>query len=383
MTPAKWISSADRALSLAADRIRVIRAVTARNARSELAAVEEAFRRGAPRLPRWEYDRTPIPAELCKALEGLAKFLDGVSPLGRIYAGRAREMCVEAAIVDAVGAAHIRTAAARRFMGSATEDLADLRKADELASSWSDPESVQRNFEEEDLVRSCDQSDPRSLVSAMSREAGQCKLPMRVLVEQDLASLAATGDGVIFVAARQLMRVRDVERTVLHEIAGHALPRARAASASLGLFAFGTARGTDDQEGRALLIERSAGFLDGLRRRELGLRHLGARATLEGATFVDVVDLLLQRRAPIGSAVRIASRVQRGGPGSGGLAREIIYIPSLLRVERLMSGRKGKGDAAIIDETMAGGRIAADVAPLLAAALLAEKTDSLREERAM
>jgi len=373
MNSAAWLSSADRALALAADRIKVIRAVTPRNARSELESLEEAFRRGAPRPPRWEYDSIAIPVELCQALERLAEFLDGVSPLARIYAARAREMCLEAAIVDAVGTPQIRTPAARRFMGESIDDGADLRKADDLARSWSDPSAMERDApDDDDLVRTCDETDPRSLLAAMSREAGRCKLPVRVVIEPSLASLAATGDGVIFVAKERWIRVRDVQRTVLHEIAGHALPRARAATAPFGIFAFGTARGTDDQEGRALLIERAAGFLDGSRRRELGLRHLGARATLDGATFVDVVELLLGLRAPLGSAIRIASRVQRGGPGAGGLAREIIYIPSLLRVERLLFD--GKGSSARVDDAMAGGRIAADVAPLLAAAIAAEKT---------
>lgn len=381
MNPEKWLSSADRALSLAADRIRVIRAVTPRNAQKELTSLEEAFRRGSPRLPQWEYDSQPIPAELCQAIEGLAEFLEGVSPLGRIYAARAREMCVEAAIVDAVGTPQIRTPAARRFVGTSSEDRVDLQKADALALSWSDPAVQERDFEtDDDLVRTCDTGDPRSLLSAMSREAGQCKLPMRIVVEPSLASLAATGDGVIFVAAQRWIRTRDVQRTVLHEIAGHALPRARAASAPLGLFAFGTARGTDDQEGRALLIERAAGFLDGARRRELGLRHLGARATLDGANFIEVVRLLLARRAPLDAAMRITSRVQRGGPGSGGLGREIIYIPSLLRVERALAGPRG---VAKIDEAMAGGRIAADVAPLLALAVAAEKTSALSRESAI
>jgi hypothetical protein len=377
MNPAAWLSSADRALALAADRIKVIRAVTPRNARSELASLEEDFRRGSPRSPRWEYDSTAIPVELCQALEGLAEFLDGVSALGRIYAARAREMCLEASIVDAVGTPQIRTPAARRFVGTSIDDKADLRKADELAKSWSDPSAIEPEIEDgDDLVRTCDESDPRSLLAAMSREAGRCKLPVRVVVEPSLASLAATGDGVIFVARERWIRVRDVERTVLHEIAGHALPRARAVSAPLGIFALGTARGTDDQEGRALLIERAAGFLDGSRRRELGLRHLGARATLDGATFVDVVELLLEHRAPLGSAMRIASRVQRGGPGAGGLAREIIYIPSLLRVERLLFEPHGMGSSTRVDDAMAGGRIAADVAPFLAAAIAAERTSA-------
>jgi hypothetical protein len=359
-----WLSSADRALSFASSRIKVIRAVTAKNARSELALVAESIRRGAPRLPRWEYDSAPVSVELCRGLERLAEFLDAFSPLGRVYAARARELCTEAAIVDAVGTPQIRTPAARRFLGSTPQDGADLDEADRLADAWSDPTAAEPDPGDE-LVRTCDEDDPRSLVSALSREVGRARLPIRVVVDPDLASMAATGDGVILVAAHQWVRPRDVERTVLHEIAAHALPRIRAASAKLGIFAFGTARGTDDQEGRALLIERAAGFLDARRRRELGLRHLAARATLDGASFLDVVHSLRERRASLADAVRIAGRVQRGGSGSGGLGREVIYIAGMLRVERALSGR----GAAVVEEAMAAGRVAADVAPILLSSL--------------
>jgi hypothetical protein len=384
MSTPQWLAAADRALTLASDRIRVIRAVTPRNTESELASLEDVFRRGNPRLPRWEYDRAPIPAELCSALQGLADFLEGVSPLGRIYAGRAREMCLEAAIVDGVGTPHIRLPSARRFVGTSIDDVADSSTADELARAWSDPAEIAPFPEDDDdLVRSCDDNDPRSLVASLSREAGRYRLPMRVVVEPGLASLAATGDGVIFVAARRWLRTRDVNRTVLHEIAGHALPRARAASAKARIFAFGTARGTDDQEGRALLIERASGFLDAARRRELGLRHLGARATLQGADFIEVVELLRNRRAPLASALRIAARAGRGGSGSGGLAREIVYIPSLLRVERQLSSPLLARGAARVEDMMAAGRIAADVAHSLSMALAALQMDELREDTAM
>ena len=139
-------------------------------------------------------------------------------------------------------------------------------------------------------MRSCDANDPRSLLSRLSNEVGRKKLPVRVCVQAGMASLAATGDGVILVAANKWLTARDVERTVLHEIEGHALPRARAAAAPLALFAIGTARGIDDQEGRAIAIEEEAGFLDDARKYELGCRHLAARVTLEGADFTEVVD---------------------------------------------------------------------------------------------
>src|SRR5206468_761047 len=126
----------------------------------------------------------------------------------------------------------------------------------ELAAAWAVAAPVEPS--PDDLTRSSDADDPASLVSRMSREVGRHVLAMRVVLQPDLASLAATGDGVIVVASDKWVGSRDVERTVLHEIAGHALPRARAAKEVLGIFVLGTAHGIDDQEGRALMIEESA-----------------------------------------------------------------------------------------------------------------------------
>ena len=379
MRSESWLKSADRALTLAAEQIKLIRAVTPANAESELALLERAFRRGSPRPPRWVYDGSAVSAELCHALEKLAGFLEGLSTLGAVYAARARELFVEAEIIDSVGTARLRARAEERFIPRTEEALQDLAQADELATAWTLSEwESQEPCAAEDRVKSCDIDNPSSLISRMSREAGRQRLPVRVVLQPGLASLAATGDSVILVAPGKWVARRDVERTVLHEIAGHALPRARAGGEELGIFALGSARGIDDQEGRALLIEESAGFLDAGRRRELGLRHLAARATLEGQCFIDVVGLLRSRAATVEQAVRIAARVQRGGQGTGGLAREVVYLPAYLRVRRAMCGPL----AAVVERMMASGRIAVDVAPLLAktANRAIERTVSLEKD---
>ena len=215
-------------------------------------------------------------------------------------------------------------------------------------------------------VRSDDEGDESSLISRMASEVGRHRLPIRVVPQVGLASLAATGDGVILVAPGKWILRRDVERTVLHEIAGHALPRAEATLQPIGIFALGTAHGIDDQEGRALLIEESAGFLDAGRRRELGLRHIAARKTLEGQPFVDITRDLLDRGAALEDALRIAVRVGRGGHPTGGLAREVVYLPAFLRVGRAMCGPF----ATVVERMMSSGRIAADVAPVVSTAAI-------------
>jgi hypothetical protein len=112
------------------------------------------------------------------------------------------------------------------------------------------------------------------------------------------------------------------------------LPRVRAARAH-PIFALGTAGGTDDQEGLALLYEQRHGLLDGSRRVELARRHLATSAMRSGADFIDVVGHLraLDPRMTLSEALHIASRTFRGSTGSfQGLGRESVYLPALVRV---------------------------------------------------
>ena len=65
--------------------------------------------------------------------------------------------------------------------------------------------------------------------------------------------------------------------------------------------------------------------------------------------------LLLDRGAPLADALRIAARVHRGG----GLAREAVYLPALLRVEAALA------DEAQLDEVLGAGRVSVDAASAL------------------
>jgi hypothetical protein len=73
------------------------------------------------------------------------------------------------------------------------------------------------------------------------------------------------------------------------------------------------------------------------------------------ADFVDTARLLLDRGADLDDALRIAARVHRGG----GLGREAVYLPALLRVEAALAADAG------LDRVLAAGRIAVDAAPVL------------------
>lgn len=344
----RWAARATQALSDASTQVRVIASNTPANLREELDRLHAGWGSGAS-LPRFCYAAPPDLSALRAALLALADELDGLGALGPIYAARARELETEAAVCEHAGGPGLWAAARRRYaLRDEFEALADA-----TAAAWLDERAPAAS--ETATTRSDDEQEPTSLVSRLRQELGRRRLPLRVLVSRNLASLAATGEGFVQIVAERALSRRDVERTVLHEIEGHVLPRQASTSAPIGIFTLGTARGSDDQEGRALAIERAAGFLDHGRRREIALRHQAARSVAAGADFVATARLLLDHAAPLADALRIAARVHRGG----GLGREAVYLPALLRVEAAL------GADASLDEVLGAGRVSVEAASAL------------------
>ncbi len=319
------------------------------NAHEERLRLCAALRRGEILRPRWRYKRGTDLTEICGLLQMCARGAAAAGPWGELYAARAEELYYEALAATAVGSAAIAGFAQRRFR---MEDDDDARMAAAAAQQWAnlEPEALV-----DETILSDDEQNERSLVSRMKRAVGEHRLPFRVVIVSNLASAAATGDGVIVVRSGDRHDTGTVERIVAHEVLGHALPRYRARQEECGLFALGTAGGADDEEGRALLIEERMGRLDSSRRRELGRRHLAALSARAGASFMDTVLMLLGLGCVGESAVSLASRAHRGG----GLAREVVYLVALLRVRRTLSMRPA--DEAWLER----GRIAVALVPLL------------------
>ena len=330
----------------------MIGACTPQNLRAELERLGRDWRRGRAEAPRFVYLAPPDHRDLCRALEASAGALDREGDLGGVYAARAREIADEAAIAGAAGTPSLWALARRRF---ARRDRFDA-EADAVVKVWLEAPIGEEGTPHEESIRSDDDRDPGSLLSRMRAAVSARRLPVRVVVTPELAALAATGDGVIQIARGRMVSAHDAARTVLHEIEGHVAPRVRAASARLAIFAVGSARGSDDQEGRALSIERRSEFLNGPRQRELALRHIAARSVEQRADFVDTVRLLRRFSGSLPDTLRVAARAHRGG----GLARESVYVPAWLRHEEAV--RRDPG----LDRVLGRGRIAVDVAAVLA-----------------
>jgi hypothetical protein len=343
-------SSLDRALGQAVREVRLLGAVTPTNLTEERERLARDLERGRPATPRYVY--APVQRmELRRMLEALTSRVDDVMPasLARVYRARIAELDLEARIAEASGSPRLGMLCRARF----EEKDAELSLGAHLRSEeWlSLPRAESLEAMRAERIPS-DSRDPESLLSVMRRAVGAARLPFTVEVSEALSSRAATGARTIWVAKGRLLSATETRRTVVHELEGHAGPRARSANKP-PIFAIGTARGTDDQEGLALLFEERHGLLDDERRRELAGRHWAVEQ-MDDASFADVVKALVtehgfSREAALG----ITERAFRGSNGRGpGLGRERVYIGAWLRVRAHLAHRPAD------EEVLASGQVA-------------------------
>ncbi|MDP8999973.1 MAG: flavohemoglobin expression-modulating QEGLA motif protein [Myxococcota bacterium] len=347
-------TSIERLVAHAAREVQMLAALTPLQAYRERQRLVGAIQSGKPALPRWTY--APVAhADLRSALAAAERVLArGGEPLQLLYLGRVRELSLEAALCAAAGTHDVAELARERF---AAGDPDIVRGALELCDAWLVEPSVPTAGSH--LVS--DDPHPRSLLSQMRQAVSKLRLPFEVVARRSLAPLAATGERVILVAAGRLVHEEDAVRTVLHEVEGHARPRARSQDSPMALMQIGTARGVDDQEGRALLLEERAGMLGHRRRRQLAARHRAVQAMLAGASFADVASMLIEAPGldPV-DAVVVAERAFRGSDGTRpGLGRERLYLESFVRVRAHLGARPE-------DEAwMSAGQVASDAVKTL------------------
>ena len=358
-----WLVRAERLLIEAVRSVRLLGSVVPRNAPQERARIVAALDAGQPVNPRWTYartDHTLLRKALARAGQSLAA---EPHPFAQLYAARARELEVEAALASEAGTAVLGALARARFRSLSPQAAGE---ATILARRWMAEgheglaAAAEAGGPTEELLPS-DAPVPGSLLTRMREEVGRLQLPFAVVVQPSLSALAATGENHILIAAGRMTRHEDVERTVMHEIEAHAIPRARAAHARLAIFQIGTARGIDDQEGLALVLEERGNFLSPRRKRELAARHLAVEAMDGGATFADALSALVKEHGlSVADAVLVAERAFRGGDGtSPGLGRERIYLEAFLRVGEHL--RKKPTDEGILTS----GQVSLDAIPVL------------------
>lgn len=326
------------------DRVRPL------NLTSELGRLTRAFEAGQRLKPAFDYAARPALGAVRGELSSLASGLDVADAEQRLLAERARELALEAALAEQVGEPAFDGLARQRF--PLPEERGSARKLAELLLCASPGANEAENAGI--LHDSSDTRDPHSLWSQLSRLLQAERLPVRIEIVVGLVSLAAVASGVVRVRAGARLSEVTARRIALHEVEGHARPRVNGQLLG-GVFSAGSAQASQDEEGRAILLEERAGLLDAERRRELGRRYLAVESLRDGAELWDTVKLLGQRGATLPAAVELACRVHRGG----GLGRESIYLLGYQRVAAALPQRPE------LEQVLRSGRVTLDAASAL------------------
>lgn len=328
-----WSSPGLRRLEdelLQAERhISLLGRLTPVNLRAERGKVAEALSHGKYCPPVFHYPRSEMSERrLLKAADTLQVVEIALSSilgksgdeaenlLADLLRSRSRELSLELAIVRAESADELRSLARERYSVSSANTLA----ADRKASEWLNEETTNGEGGNE----------TEGLAGALARLMTQNAYPFRVL-EGDIASIAAATDDSLVVQRGARGSNELARRLFVHEVEGHLLPRWRARSAGPP-FRIGTAHSSADEEGRAILLEERASTLGPARRRTLAVRHRLARVVRSEGDVAGCCAELLAFGVDAETLASEVCRVLRGG----GLAREIVYLPSFLRVKRAL-----------------------------------------------
>ncbi len=311
-----------RLVARAEREIRLLARCQPTNFASEARRLRALWLAGRTGLPALSHAPVLGLATWRRVLESLAGRYEPSCPVSQLLRERATELCIEAELAECIGTARFRHEAARRF----PEPKGALRKrCDAFLSQWG---RLRESKHDNETAASDDLSCPWSLVTVLSEAIGRLRLPIRVLRSASLVSTAATADAVIYVREGARLTREAARRIALHELAAHALPRHWASQGTQPLLAMGTAGASDDEEGRALLLEDRFALMDAGRSAELAYRHCACQAMRDSAEWGDMLRLLTGLGATVDQAVLLGLRALRGG----GLGRELVYLPRFFAV---------------------------------------------------
>lgn len=319
-----WLSAIERVLCEREQHIGLLARLQPSNFSAEVARLT-----ACPRSqPHFVY---PPPVDLSgdlRALDATRQALARQSSnlVTQLFIERCDELERDVRLVQARGTDALCEQSSRRFAYDPTE----RQRAHALALEW--------------LREPPEPAQPRGALRGL---ADSLRLHERVrdagcsVVEVPLISIAAISHEADALLVQRGARAneRDIERVVVHELGAHLLPRIRAKTEPPP-YRLGTSACSEDEEGRAILLELRADLLDPARKRELAARYLASDLARTGGDWDQIFALLRNHGIDGPMAVQQGLRALRGGsPQGGGLGREVVYLASFLRVRTALLAR--------------------------------------------
>lgn len=174
-------------------------------------------------------------------------------------------------------------------------------------------------------------------------------------------------DNVLLIGPESKVALPRADALIQHEIGTHLVTQVNGSHQPLIVLGTGLAGYDETQEGLAVLAEIAAGALTTGRMRQLAGRVLTVHAMVEGATFVECWQQLVDAGFPRRGAFTTTMRVFR----AGGLTKDAIYLRGLLdllehlarggSLDALFLGKFSLQDLPLVEELNSRGVLQAPV----------------------
>ncbi len=175
-------------------------------------------------------------------------------------------------------------------------------------------------------------------------------------------------DNILLIGPESSVATDRAQALVQHEVGTHLVTQVNGSHQPLKVLATGLAGYDETQEGLAVLAEIACGELTGSRLRQLAARVLTVHRMLDGASFRECFDALVEADVPRGIAFTTTMRIFR----AGGLTKDAIYLRGLLDLLRhlrreeaslapFVLGKFALDDLPLIEELNARGVLHAPV----------------------
>ncbi len=165
-------------------------------------------------------------------------------------------------------------------------------------------------------------------------------IEMHAEIRPDVSGVLVSGD-TLLVSPRARIQQRRAHALIHHEVGTHLVTQVNGSAQPVKVLGTGLAGYDETQEGLAVLAEVACGGLTAFRLRQLAGRVLTVHRLVEGATFREAQEALVDQGFPESSAFTTTMRVYR----AGGLTKDAIYLRGL--VDLLAHVRDG-GDVELL-----------------------------------
>jgi uncharacterized protein (TIGR02421 family) len=320
---------------------------------------EEFFAKGACTLPqpRYEFDREHAKAAI-PALERLHDDLLGEHVMLDWLRATVRSFVDAYRMLLAIGTTDFYHRSLELYGGASTTAFDRDSTNLDLAAH------IERRIDGQARFVEAEALDTSAFVAFMQAKlaARQPRIELEVVRDKNLSAKVICG--------RTRMRVREgatfgqaeAEGLWLHEVETHALTAQNgAAQVRLPLLVSGGPRTTRTQEGLAVFSELYGGALSSPRLLRIAQRVRLVGMAEDGASFLDLYRVLVERGLPERDAYLDAQRVCRGGLVGGGapFTKDACYLAGLLDIYTLLRFML-RQTSSLFGELFVSGRVHAD-----------------------